>query len=82
MRFLAYVVIGIISGWLAGEIVKGDGFGLIGNLIVGVIGAFTGGVILDFFGDGKMKDQGFFAKIILSTLGAVVFLGLVNILFG
>jgi uncharacterized membrane protein YeaQ/YmgE (transglycosylase-associated protein family) len=40
---IAWIVIGVVAGWLAGMFVKGGGFGLIGDLIVGVIGAFIGG---------------------------------------
>ena len=39
---IAWLVIGLIAGWLAGQIVKGYGFGLVGNLVVGVVGAFIG----------------------------------------
>jgi uncharacterized membrane protein YeaQ/YmgE (transglycosylase-associated protein family) len=41
--FIAWLVIGAISGWLAGTFVKGGGFGLIGDIVVGIIGAFIGG---------------------------------------
>jgi uncharacterized membrane protein YeaQ/YmgE (transglycosylase-associated protein family) len=40
---IVILIIGLIAGWLAGQIMKGGGFGLIGDLIVGVIGAFIGG---------------------------------------
>jgi len=40
---IVILIIGLIAGWLAGQIMKGSGFGLIGDLIVGVIGAFIGG---------------------------------------
>ncbi len=43
---IVWLVIGLIAGWLAGQIVKGYGFGLVGNLVVGVVGAFIGGWLL------------------------------------
>ena len=42
MGFVWFLLIGLIAGWLAGQIMKGKGFGLIGNLVVGVIGAMLG----------------------------------------
>ncbi|RIK72891.1 GlsB/YeaQ/YmgE family stress response membrane protein, partial [candidate division KSB1 bacterium] len=44
---LWFLLIGLAAGWLAGTIMKGSGFGLIGNLVVGVIGALLGGFIFD-----------------------------------
>src|SRR6266516_1170817 len=43
---IVWLVIGLIAGWLAGQIVKGYGFGLVGNLVIGVVGAFIGGWLL------------------------------------
>ena len=50
MNNLIYVlIVGAISGWLAGEIKRGFGFGLIGNIIVGIIGAFVGNWVFGQF---------------------------------
>ena len=43
--FIYYLLIGLVAGWLAGMIMKGQSFGLLGNLIVGVVGAFLGGLV-------------------------------------
>lgn len=43
MTFVWFILIGIVAGWLAGQIMKGEGFGLLGDLIVGVVGALLGG---------------------------------------
>ena len=45
MDFLWFILIGIAAGWLAGQVMKGGGFGLVGDLIVGVIGALLGGFL-------------------------------------
>jgi uncharacterized membrane protein YeaQ/YmgE (transglycosylase-associated protein family) len=45
MEFLYFLLIGAVSGWLAGQLFKGGGFGLFGNIIVGIIGAVIGGWI-------------------------------------
>jgi uncharacterized membrane protein YeaQ/YmgE (transglycosylase-associated protein family) len=45
MGFITWIIVGAIAGWLAGKVVKGRGFGLLGNIIVGVVGALLGGWI-------------------------------------
>ena len=50
MNFLWFLIVGLVAGWLAGVLVKGGGFGLIGDLIVGVLGAFLGGFLFSSFG--------------------------------
>jgi uncharacterized membrane protein YeaQ/YmgE (transglycosylase-associated protein family) len=71
----AFVIIGIISGWLAGKLTKGKGFGLVGDLIVGVIGALIGGFIFSIFGFHAFSIIG---KIITSVVGAVIFLYIIR----
>src|SRR5207244_5874530 len=64
---IAWLVIGLIAGWLAGQIVKGYGFGLVGNLVVGVVGAFIGGWLLSFL--NIHIGGGILAAIINATVG-------------
>ncbi|MGF1561796.1 MAG: hypothetical protein ACFB3T_06430 [Geminicoccaceae bacterium] len=45
VALIIFLAIGLVAGWLAGQIMKGRGFGLVGNLVVGVVGAFLGGII-------------------------------------
>ena len=49
MEFVWFILIGIAAGWLAGQIMKGGGFGVLGDLIVGVIGALLGGFLFGFW---------------------------------
>ncbi len=72
---LIWLVIGAIAGWLAGQIVKGGGFGLVGDIIVGIIGSFIGGWI---FGTYVVGVPGVLGAIIGSTIGAVVLLYIVK----
>jgi len=74
---IAWLVIGLIAGWLAGQIVKGYGFGLVGNLVVGVVGAFIGGWLLSFL--NIHIGGGILAAIINATIGAVVLLVIVGL---
>ena len=47
---LAWLIVGLIAGWLAGQVMKGGGYGLIGDIVMGIIGAFIGGFVLQFAG--------------------------------
>ncbi|MBP2644649.1 MAG: Transglycosylase associated protein [Firmicutes bacterium] len=70
-----YLIIGAVAGWLAGKIVRGHGFGLWVDIIVGIVGALIGGSLLSLLG---MSAYGFIGSLISSTLGAVVLLWLVR----
>lgn len=69
---LLWAVIGLISGWLA-SVVTGGGFGLVGDIIVGVVGAFLGGLIFRAFGSSAPFD-GIAGTIFVAFVGAVVLL--------
>jgi uncharacterized membrane protein YeaQ/YmgE (transglycosylase-associated protein family) len=69
---IAWLIIGAIAGWLAGVLVKGSGFGLIVDIIVGIVGAFIGGWLSGVL--GIHLGGGFISSIIVSIVGAVVLL--------
>ena len=77
MSFLWFLIVGLVAGWLAGVLVKGSGFGIIGDLIVGVIGAFLGGWLFSTF--GASTGGGLLGSIIVATVGAVVLLFIVRL---
>ena len=77
---LVIVVVGIVAGWLAGQIVRGGGFGLIGDLIVGILGAFIGDWLLPRL--NIHLGVGTVALIINATIGAIVLLILLRVLAG
>ena len=58
MHILYFLLIGLIAGWLVGQIMKGKGFRLAGNVIVGCIGAFIGGFLFDLLGIFPMGSSG------------------------
>jgi uncharacterized membrane protein YeaQ/YmgE (transglycosylase-associated protein family) len=64
------LMIGGIAGWLAGVIYKGSGFGLAGNVIVGIVGAFLGGFCFHLLG---IVAYGFLGRLIFAVLGALLF---------
>jgi len=75
-NILWVLFIGLIAGWLAGLILKGRGFGIIGNLIVGVVGAVVGSWLFSALG---LAAYGSFGTLITTLVGAVVFLGLISL---
>ena len=70
------VLIGIAAGWLAGVIMKGGGFGVLGNLIVGVIGAILGSFLFALTG---ISAGGLVGSLITATVGAVILLALLRL---
>ena len=70
--FLLWVVVGLIAGWLA-SVVVGGGFGLVGDIVVGVVGAFLGGFIFRALGIGS-PFSGLAGSIFVAFIGAVVLL--------
>jgi len=75
---LWFLLIGIIAGWLAGNIMKGGGFGLIGDLVVGVVGSFIGGYLFGYLGLGNA--YGTLGEIGMATVGAIVLLGILRLI--
>ena len=77
---LVILVVGLVAGWLAGKIVRGAGFGLIGDLLIGIVGAFIGDWLLPRI--GIHLGIGIVAAIINATIGAVLLLLLVRLVQG
>jgi len=75
---LIILVIGAVAGWLAGQIVRGMGFGLIGNIVVGIVGAFIAGWLLPRI--GIVIGGGMIGSIINATIGAVVLLVILGLI--
>jgi uncharacterized membrane protein YeaQ/YmgE (transglycosylase-associated protein family) len=77
MSLVWFAIIGIIAGWLAGQFMKGRGFGLVGNLVVGVLGAVIGGWLAGILGLGA---SGLVGSLLVATAGAIVLLAVVGAL--
>lgn len=77
MEFAWFILIGIAAGWLAGQIMKGGGFGPLGDLIVGVIGALLGGFLFGLLG---ITAGGLFGSLITATVGAIVLIVLLRVI--
>jgi uncharacterized membrane protein YeaQ/YmgE (transglycosylase-associated protein family) len=72
-----FLIIGLVAGWLAGQVMRGRGFGLIGNLIVGVLGAVIGGFLFGLLGLGA---SGFIGSLIVAFVGAIVLIYLLSLM--
>lgn len=75
LQVIIFLVIGALAGWLAGVIVRGAGFGVLGNIIVGIIGALVGGFVFRLF--GMDPSYGFIGSVITATIGAIIVLAIV-----
>ena len=72
MDFFWMILIGMIAGWLAGQVMTRRGFGVIGDIVTGMVGALIGGVV--FQEAGILPGSGLIGSLIVATTGAVVFL--------
>jgi uncharacterized membrane protein YeaQ/YmgE (transglycosylase-associated protein family) len=70
MQFVWFILVGLVAGWLAGQLVKGGGFGVVGDIVVGVLGALLGGFLFSLA--GFSWGGGLIGAIIVATVGAVI----------
>jgi uncharacterized membrane protein YeaQ/YmgE (transglycosylase-associated protein family) len=78
MSLLVFLLVGAIAGWLAGLIVRGFGFGLIGNIVVGIIGALVAGYLFPKLGVGI--PAGMIGDILSAVVGAVIVLVIIGLI--
>lgn len=78
MGIIAWLIVGAIAGWLAGLIVKGAGFGLLGNIVVGIIGAVVAGWLLPRL--GIRLGTGWLGEIFDAAIGGVVVLVILSLI--
>ena len=78
MEFLWFILIGLVAGWLAGQLMKGGGFGIVGDIVVGVIGALLGGFLFSTL--GVSTGGGLIGSLIVATIGACVLLFLLRLI--
>ncbi|MEI6255064.1 MAG: GlsB/YeaQ/YmgE family stress response membrane protein [Planctomycetota bacterium] len=78
MDFLWFILIGLVAGALAGMIMRGGGFGIVGDIVVGVVGALIGGALFQAL--GISAGGGLLSAIIVATIGAVVLIAILRFL--
>jgi len=82
MGILSWIIVGLIAGWLAGMVMKGSGYGVLGNIVVGIIGALLGGYISTLLFDGVTVSGINLQSLLIATLGSIVLIFLLRLLPG
>jgi uncharacterized membrane protein YeaQ/YmgE (transglycosylase-associated protein family) len=72
-----WIIVGLIAGWAAGKIMKGGGYGVIADIILGILGAIIGGWLVSFLGFG---GGGLIWSILVAILGAIILIWITRIL--
>jgi uncharacterized membrane protein YeaQ/YmgE (transglycosylase-associated protein family) len=80
MSLVAWLVVGLLAGWLASMVVNRRGEGMLLDILLGVVGAFVGGIVFHFFGHAGVNGINVHS-IIVATVGAIVFLLVYHALF-
>ncbi|EOQ89238.1 transglycosylase associated protein [Leptospira yanagawae serovar Saopaulo str. Sao Paulo = ATCC 700523] len=75
--FIWFLLIGLAAGWLAGRILRGKGFGIIANLVIGVVGSFLGGIVFGLLG---FRSYGIIAELIVAVIGAILLIFIAGII--
>lgn len=74
------LVVGGIAGWLAGLVVNGTGFGLVGDIVIGILGALIAGFLFPYFGIALALGGGILGAIVMAFIGAVILLAVVKVI--
>ena len=77
---VAWLLVGLVAGWLAGQFMSGHGYGVAGDIVLGIVGAFLGGLLFSFLLPGS--NVGLLGSIIVAFIGAVVLIALSRALTG
>ena len=78
MEIVWFLIVGLIAGWLASMLVKGGGYGLLGDMVVGVLGALLGGFLFSTLGGAV--DGGLLGSIVVATAGAVILIVVLRVI--
>ena len=77
MHLIWFLLVGLVAGWLAGKLMKGSGYGVIGDVVLGVVGSFVGGFLFRLVG---ISAYGTIGTIVMATIGAMVLVALARAL--
>jgi uncharacterized membrane protein YeaQ/YmgE (transglycosylase-associated protein family) len=78
MNFLEWIVVGLIAGWLAGQVMKGGGYGVIVDVILGILGGILGGWLFGMM--GIWPAGGIIGSLIVAFVGAVILVGITRVI--
>ncbi len=79
---IAWIIIGVLAGWITGKLMKGSGFGFLMDMVVGLIGALIGGFLSSHLGMGGVNEHGLIGSIFIAVIGAVVLTVLLRLITG
>ena len=79
---IAWIIIGLLAGWITGKLMKGSGFGFFMDMIVGLVGALIGGFLSSHLGLGGIGQHGLIISIVIAVIGAVILTWLVRLVSG
>ena len=77
MGIIWFILIGMVAGWLAGQIMKGSGFGVIGDIVVGILGAILGGLLFNAL---QLPWGGLVGSLIVATIGAILLIFILRLI--
>ncbi len=73
---LAWLVVGLVAGFLASMVMRGGGYGIVGDIVVGIVGAFIGGLLMNLL--APSADFGFWGSIVVAFIGACILIALLR----
>ena len=79
---IAWIIIGLLAGWITGKLMKGSGFGFFMDMVVGLVGALIGGFLSSHLGFGGVGQHGLIISIFIAVIGAVILTFLVRLISG
>ncbi len=79
---IAWIIIGLIAGWITGKLMRGSGYGFFMDMIVGLVGALVGGFISSSLGFGGVGQHGLTMSIVIAVIGAVILTMLLRLVTG
>ncbi len=78
----AWIIIGLLAGWITGKLMKGSGYGFIMDMVVGLVGALIGGWISSMVGFGGVGQHGIIVSILIAVVGAVILTSILRLVAG
>ena len=79
---IAWIIIGLLAGWITGKLMKGAGFGFFMDMVVGLVGALIGGFLSSHLGLGGIGQHGLIVSILIAVVGAVLLTWVVRLVSG
>jgi len=73
---LAWLIVGLIAGFLASTLMRGGGYGLIGDIVIGIVGAFVGGLLVDVL--APSETFGFWGSVLVALIGACILIAILR----